>query len=114
MRDKHFYLSESAFGDGEYSTLTSRVMDAQETFILFLKDFDTDSFRTTLQDIVNDALDDGVCVSVGNSVTVERQENGYLISINFITSGVPPTPVLNWVDEFEIAWVDENGNAWTR
>ena len=62
-------------------------MDMQETYVLFLKSFDTTTFKNTLQGILNNALSDGLCASLGNSVGVKKQENGYMITMNFITRG---------------------------
>lgn len=87
MNDKQFYLSNAAYADGEYSTVGNLVMDMQETYVLFLKHFDTLTFKGTLQSIINAANSDGLSVTLGNAIEVERQENGYMITMNFITRG---------------------------
>lgn len=87
MTDKQFYLSNAAYADSENSTLKNLVLDMQETYVLFLKHFDTSSFKTKLQNIINGANADGLCATLGNAIEVERQENGYMITMNFIIRG---------------------------
>lgn len=87
MNDKQFTLSNAAYADGECSKMGGLVLDMQETYILFLKHFDTLTFRGTLQNIINAANSDGLAVTLGNAIEVERQENGYMITMNFITRG---------------------------
>ena len=87
MNDKQFYLSEGNYESSEGSTLKNLVFDMQETYVLFLKHFDINTFKATLQRIINSANNDGLCATLGNSISVERQENGYMITMNFITQG---------------------------
>ena len=87
MIDKQFYLEASAYEASETSTLSNLVYDKQETYVLFLKAFDVDNFKSKLQSIINNANAAGLCSSLGNAVSVERQENGYMITMNFITRG---------------------------
>lgn len=88
MNDKQFYLSSAAYADSaDKSKMGGLVMDMQETYILFLKHFDTLTFRGTLESIINAANSDGLDVTLGNAIEVERQENGYMITMNFITRG---------------------------
>ena len=87
MKDKQFYLSNAAYQDGEYSAMGNLVMDMQETYILFLSNFDPANFKTKLEAMINSANSDGLGVFLGNSIEVEMQENGYLIIMNFITRG---------------------------
>lgn len=87
MTDKQFYLSEASYEDSEHSTMGNHVMDMQETYILFLKSFDTSTFKSTIESILDSAITDGLCASLGNSISVEKQENGYIITMNFITRG---------------------------
>lgn len=117
MTSKQFTLVGSAYADGENSTLGNRVVDLQETYQLFLKSFEPESFRDTLKEIINNALNDGVCVGLNNAVEVEKQENGYMVTMSFVISGTPPASEITsaeWVDEIEITWVDENGDSWTN
>ncbi len=87
MADKQFYLLEAAYESSDNSTLSNLVFDASETYVLFLKAFNMTIFKTTLQNIINAANEDGLCAAIGNSISVERQENGYMITMNFITRG---------------------------
>ena len=87
MTDKQFMLSNAAYADGEYSKLGSLVLDMQETYVLFLKHFEPTPFKNKLESIINDANSDGLCTTLGNAIEVERQENGYMITMNFITRG---------------------------
>ncbi len=87
MTDKQFMLSNAAYADGESSKLGNLVLDMQETYVLFLKHFDTTTFKGKLESIINDANSDGLCATLGNNIEVERQENGYMITMNFIIRG---------------------------
>lgn len=87
MADKQFFLSNGAYVDSENSTMGNLVLDKQETYVLFLKNFDISSFKITLQNIINAANSDGLCATLGNAIEAERQENGYMITMNFITRG---------------------------
>ena len=87
MTDKQFYLVSAAYADSDNSTIGRLIMDMQETYILFVKYFEPTEFKTKLQSIINDANGDGLCATLGNAVEVERQENGYMITMNFITRG---------------------------
>ncbi|MEE8589648.1 MAG: hypothetical protein V3S80_09940 [Sulfurimonadaceae bacterium] len=87
MTDKQFYLSSAAYADGENSTYGNLVLDMQETYVLFLKHFEPTTFKTKLESIINDANADGLCATLGNAIEVDRQENGYMITMNFITRG---------------------------
>lgn len=87
MNDKQFYLESAAYADSENSKMGGLVLDMQETYTLFIKHFDPTEFKTKLQSIINDANGDGLCVTLGNAIEVERQENGYMITMNFITRG---------------------------
>ena len=84
MNDKQFYLANVDYADGEHSTMGGLVLDMQETYVLFLKTFDALIFRTTLEAIINAANTDGLCATLGNAISAERQENGYMITMNFI------------------------------
>ena len=87
MLDKQFYLANAAYEDSETSTLGNLVFDKQETYGLFLKAFSIDTFKTKLENIINAANADGLCATLGNTINVERQENGYMITMNFIIRG---------------------------
>ena len=87
MADKQFFLANAAYEDGEYSKMGNLVLDMQETYVLFLKSFDPSTFKNKLESIINSANSDGLCVILGNSINVEYQENGYMITMNFITRG---------------------------
>jgi len=83
MIDKQFYLDNVVYGDSEQSTFGNILLDRQETYILFLKHFEPDTFLVKLQNMINNASNGGLSVALGNTVEVERQENGYLITMNF-------------------------------
>ena len=87
MADKQFFLLSAAYESSDQSTMSNLILDMQETYVLFLKTFDVDTFKTKLQSIINSANADGLCATLGNSISVERQENGYMITMNFITQG---------------------------
>lgn len=87
MADKQFYLANAAYEDSENSTIGNLVLDMQETYVLFLKSFSPTTFRNKLESIINSANSDGLCVVLGNAINVENQENGYMITMNFITRG---------------------------
>lgn len=84
MIDKQFYLSSAVYGDSESSTFRNVLLDMQETYVLFLKHFEPDTFKVKLQNIINNACNGGLSAALGNAVEVEKQENGYLITMNFI------------------------------
>lgn len=83
MTDKQFFLENVIYGDSEQSTFGSLVQDRQETYVLFLKHFEPNTFLVKLQNMLNNALNGGLSVALGNAVEAERQENGYLITMNF-------------------------------
>ena len=87
MTDKQFMLSNAAYADSESSIYGNLLLDTQETYVLFLKHFEPNDFKTKLQSIINDANADGLCATLGNAIEVERQENGYMITMNFIKRG---------------------------
>ena len=87
MTDKQFTLINAAYEDSESSTMGNLVLDKQETYVLFLKTFDEITFKTKLQGIINAANADGLCATLGNAINAERQENGYMITMNFIIRG---------------------------
>ena len=87
MTDKQFYLLASNYESSEGSTLGNLVLDTEETYVLFLKSFTVESFRTTMEKIINAANADGLCATIGNSISVEKEENGHMITMNFITQG---------------------------
>lgn len=87
MTDKEFYLSEALYEDSEHSLMGGLKFNMQETYVLFLKSFDASAFRSKLESILNNANSGGLCAALGNSVTAERQENGYMITMNFTIKG---------------------------
>ena len=87
MRDKQLYLEAAAYEDSETSTMGNLVFDKQETYVLFLKAVDIDNFKSKLESILNSANADGLCATLGNAISVEYQENGYMITMNFIIRG---------------------------
>ena len=87
MTDKQFTLIASAYEGSEQSTFGNIKQDLQETYVLFLKSFTQSAFKTKLEGIINRANADGLCTTLENAVEVEKQEDGYLITMNFITRG---------------------------
>ena len=81
--DKQFYLQDITYEQGEYSSLGNVVTDRTESYILFLKNFDIDSFQTKIESILNSALNDGVGIVEAPSVIAEREENGYQLTLTF-------------------------------
>ena len=87
MIHKQFYMSSVVYENSETSVLNGKILDRVETYILFLKDIDTAQFKTTLESIINTALADGINVSLANTILAERQENGYLVTMEFLIQG---------------------------
>jgi len=87
MTHKQFYLDTVLYANSENSRMGDFKLDREETYIMFLKEVDGASFQATLEAIINAALNDNVDVVLGNSIAVERQENGYSITMNFIIQG---------------------------
>jgi len=87
MTHKQFFLEGIVYENSATSTMGGWKLDRQETYVLFLKDIDAETFKATLEAIIDSALNDGVGVSLGNSITVENVENGYNITMSFIIQG---------------------------
>ena len=85
MIDKQFTLVSSVYEGSEYSTLSNLKFEMQETYALFLKNFNQNTFKAKLEGILNSANADGLCTTLESAVEVEKQENGYMITMNFIT-----------------------------
>lgn len=87
MQHKQFYLASVVYENSETSTLGGKKLDRLETYVIFLKDFDPSDLKTQLESILNNALADGVNVSLANSILVEKQENGYDVAMEFLIQG---------------------------
>lgn len=87
LQDKQFTLISANYEISDYSTFKSVKTDYVEVYNLFLKDYDSLKFKTKLENILTDALNNGVDVFGGVSVSVESQENGYLINIEITMKG---------------------------
>lgn len=87
MTNKQFFMSDVNYENSNSSTLGNIVLDRQETYILFIKDFDPSVFKSKLEGIINDANSEGVCAVLGNAIQAERQEQGHLITMSFIIQG---------------------------
>ncbi len=87
MTDKQFYLSDVAYENSETSLLGDIVLDRQETYVLFIKDFNPLLLKTKLENIINSANSNGVCAVLGNSIAADRQEQGHMITMSFIIQG---------------------------
>lgn len=60
--------------------------ETEEIYQLFLKDYDATNFFATLRLVINAAKADGICILINSSlvnISVERQEQGFLIDIIF-------------------------------
>ena len=87
LTDKEFTLVSSAYEGSEQSTFSDIKQDLQETYMLFLKTFTQSTFKTKLEGIINRANTAGLCAALENTVEVEKQESGYMITMNFIIRG---------------------------
>lgn len=81
-----FYLNSISYSYGENSVMNKVVLNREETYILFLKNVDAESLKTKLERIENSARTDGVDV-YDSSIEVERQENGYFITLTYSIRG---------------------------
>jgi len=84
MKHKEFFLQGVVYANSETSTMGGFKLDREETYILFLKDIDAESFKATLEAIIDSALNDGVGASLAHSITVENVENGYNVTMSYI------------------------------
>ena len=87
MLHKQFYLEGVEYANSDQSILGKMILDREETYVLFLKDIDAKAFKSTIEGIINAASYDKVPLTLGNSISVERQENGYLVTMSFIIEG---------------------------
>lgn len=87
LTDKQFSFVSADYNSSENSTLRNLVLDMSVTYVLFLKSFEPGVFRATLEEMVNSANADGLCAALDNSINVERQENGCMITMNFSIKG---------------------------
>ena len=87
MTHREFYLSSVEYVSSENSTMNNLVLDMSVTYVMFLKSIEVGAFRTILERIVNSANADGLCAALGNAISVEKQENGYMVTMNFIIEG---------------------------
>lgn len=77
-----FYLEKVEYGRSATSTLNRVRLDRIESYLLFLKTVEAETLSKDLESVINNAKADGVDV-IEESITVERQENGYLINLIF-------------------------------
>jgi len=84
MTHKQFYLVGVEYNIGDSMTLGAIHLARVETYSLFLKDLEPDTFAITLEDILNNANKGGVCAALDNSITVENVENGYNVAMSFL------------------------------
>lgn len=87
LQDKQFTLLNVEYGFSENTTFSNAVMDKTESYLLFLKNFDSSTFKTKLETIINSAYSDGTNVGVESTMVVENTEAGYNITLTFITRG---------------------------
>ena len=87
LTNRQFTLVGASYDNSDTSSLGNKVLDREETYALFLRDFDGALLKTKLESIINSALSDGVNVSLANSIDVENVENGYNITMTFYIQG---------------------------
>lgn len=87
LKDKEFYLQNISFDTSDNSTLQNTVLDRTETYIIFLRDFDSDNIGSKMISIVDNAMNDGVDILNDVSFVADRVENGYEIQITFVIKG---------------------------
>lgn len=87
MTDKQFTLQSVVYENSETSTLGNKKLDRTEIYNMFLKDFDPALLKSKLESILNTALADGINVSLSNNILVEKQENGYVVIMEFLIQG---------------------------
>ena len=87
MTHKEFYLVSVQYANSENSTLGGIVLDRQENYALFIKDFDTTTFKNTMESVINNANSGGVKASLGNDIEVVNVENGYSVTMSFVIQG---------------------------
>ena len=91
MVDKQFYFVDSVIAfDEELNTFDDTVFNVIENYQLFLKDYDAVKFTAKLKAIYTAACADDVLIleDDGITVTVLRQEQGFLVDLAFIIKGV--------------------------
>ena len=87
MKDKQFYLVNASYQDGEAKTFNNMVLDRVETYSLFLKHFEADTFQSKLVTILQSAISDNVDVTIGTVVDTVNVENGYEVTLTFTIKG---------------------------
>lgn len=87
LLDKQFALVSANYEISDYSVVGQIKVDYIEIYNLFLTNFDAFDFKTKIESILTMALNDGVDVFGGFTASVERQENGYLLTLEFTMKG---------------------------
>jgi len=87
LNNKEFTLMTVNYQKSEASRLGKQVLDRTETYLLFLNSLDSVEFKKKLESVINNALSGGVNVSLENSIDVENEENGYIITMSFYIQG---------------------------
>lgn len=77
-----FHLQSVTYDRSDTSIIGSIKMDRIENYILFLKTIDAEAFGRTISSVINSAKVGGVDV-FDESISVDREENGYLINLSF-------------------------------
>lgn len=85
--DKEFYLEEVNFEQSLETRFNNVILDRTETYSLFLKTFDSQTFKTKIEGIINSALSDGVNIVENPSINALREENGYRLTLIFNIKG---------------------------
>lgn len=87
LTNRQFTLSGVVYSNSEASTLSGIKLDREESYSLFLKDFDPSDFKNKMEMAINSAIRKGVNVTISNNIEVEKVENGYNIAITFLIQG---------------------------
>lgn len=87
LLDKEFHLTNVTFEDGVATTQNNFLLDRVETYTLHLDRLDPELFSTKLETAIASAISAGVDVSTGNSITAEKVENGFEVTMSFYIKG---------------------------
>lgn len=87
MTHKQFYLQNIAYANSETTVFNGFKLDREETYIMFLRDIDSESFKASMEAICDEAIGDGIANTIGTSIDVEYVENGYEVTMNYIIQG---------------------------
>ena len=87
LTNRQFSLTNVTFINSEQSTLGTLKLDREESYTIFIKDFEPSNFKAKLESIINSAIRKGVNVTLSNTGEVEKVENGYTVALSFYIQG---------------------------